>query len=521
MTIEKNSTRDAEMARKQLAIMLFLLASLLGIARPSLAADQPAPNAPPAVPAADVTYTKPVRIKLEGMITILTHEYMKRQLDRAREESADLVIIEIDSPGGDAQASIDIAETLAEIKWARTVAYVEKQAISGGAFVALGCEEILLSPTARIGDAGPIVMGEDSQFRHAPEKIVSFLAASVRTIAEHRHHPPAIAEAMVDKSLTVFHYRHCESGEAGCFSEAEIIQKKDADRWEKVKPVFGSGNDRFLTLNGKSATEVGLAVGTVSGLGELKERYKLTTEPMLFESTWVDTLVAVLNFPLVAGLLLVLGLIFLYVEFYIPGIGIFGILSALCFGIFFWATFLGGTADWLEVLLFLGGVACILTEFFILPGLGVFGLTGVLLVIAGLTMAITPAASQLTNSLDTLSASATTVGSAMAIFLVAAIVLARFLGTIPLFRRMMLAPPDGSIGDGNEPIDDVANSSWSSLAVGQQGIARTPLRPAGKARFEEMEVDVVAEGSFVAQGSPVRIVIAQGNRIVVRAINGK
>jgi membrane-bound serine protease (ClpP class) len=502
------------MAWISLAIRLSLLASLLGLARPSLAADPP----PVAVPPAEVTYTKPVRIKLEGMITILTQEYMKRQIERARERSADLVIIEIDSPGGDAQASIDIAEAIAEIKWARTVAYVQKQAISGGAFVALGCEEIVLLPTARIGDAGPIVMGEDSQFRHAPEKIVSFLAASVRTIAEHRQHPPAIAEAMVDKSLTVYHYRHIETGQTGCFSEAEVIQKKDADKWEKVKPVFGSGNDRFLTLNGKSATEVGLATGTVSNLSDLKERYKLTTEPILFESTWVDTLVAILNFPLVAGLLLVLGLIFLYVEFYIPGFGIFGIMSALCFGIFFWATFLGGTADWLEVLLFLGGVACVLTEMFLLPGFGVFGVTGVLMVIAGLTMAITPAASQLTNSLDTLAASATTVGSAMAVFLVAAVILARFLGTLPLFRRMMLAPPTGSIGQGDEPIADSAATSWNSLAIGQEGVARTPLRPAGKARFDDMEVDVVAEGSFIAQGSSVRIVIAQGNRIVVRSI---
>ncbi len=145
-------------------------------------------------------------------------------------------------------------------------------------------------------------------------------------------------------------------------------------------------------------------------------------------------------------------------------------------------------------------------------------MTGALLVIAGLTMAITPAASQLTNSLDTLAASATTVGSAMAVFIVAAVVLARFLGTLPLFRRMMLAPPTGSMGESDDAIDSATTSYWSSLAVGQEGIARTPLRPAGKARFEEMEVDVVAEGSFIAQGSTVRIIIAQGKRIVVRAI---
>jgi membrane-bound serine protease (ClpP class) len=464
-----------------------------------------------------VQYTKPVRIKLTGMITILTHEYMHRQLDRAKDLGADLVIVEIDSPGGDAQASIDIAQELADIKWARTVAYVEKQAISGGAFVALGCEEIVLWPSARLGDAGPIVMGADSQFRHAPEKIVSFLASAVRTIAEQRGHPPAIAEAMVDKDLAVFHYRHSGTGQARCFSEAEMTQKPDADQWEKIKPVFGSGNGRFLTLNGKSAMEVGLAAGNVANLSQLKERYRLTEDPLLFDETWVDTLVVVLNFPIVAGLLLVLGLVFLFIEFYMPGIGIFSILSALCFGIFFWATFLGGTADWLEVILFLGGIICVVAEIFVFPGFGVFGLAGILLVLAGLTMALTPAASQLTNSFEALTGSATTVGSALAIFLVAGAVLARFLGTLPFFKRMMLVPPAANIDSDVAPLSDLA-PEWGQLSIGQEGTSRTPLRPAGKARFDDLEVDVVAEGAFIPQGQAVRIIIAQGNRIVVRAI---
>jgi membrane-bound serine protease (ClpP class) len=495
------------------AICRFVFSILLLLAGSIHANEGEAP-----VPPEKVTYSRPVRIKLQGMITILTHEYMKRQIERAKEMNADLIIVEIDSPGGDAQASIDIAGDLANIKWARTVAFVEKQAISGGAFVAIGCEEIILLPSARIGDAGPIVMGEDSQFRHAPEKIVSFLAEAVRTIADQRGHPPAIAEAMVDKNLTVFHYRHIPTGQTRSMSEAEVAQKNDADQWEKIKPVFGSGGGRFLTLNGKSATEVGLAAGTVPDSQALFERYQLKTTPILFEETWVDTLVAVLNFPVISGALLVLGLIFLYAEFYMPGIGIFGILSALCFGIFFWATFLGGTADWLEVILFLGGVACILAELFVFPGFGVFGLTGILLVVAGLTMALTPAANQLTNSLDTLAASATTVGTSLAIFVVAGAVLARFMGTLPFFKRMMLAPPTGSgdLATDNDP--SAIEGTFTEWSIGQEGIARTPLRPAGKARFAETEVDVVAEGSFVAAGKPVRIVLAQGNRIVVREV---
>jgi membrane-bound serine protease (ClpP class) len=475
----------------------------------------PADDEPAAVPANKVTYTTPVRIKLEGAITILTRQYMQRQLERAKEMKADLIIIEIDSPGGDAQASIDIAQDLADIKWARTVAFVEKQAISGGAFVALGCEEIVLLPQAKIGDAGPIVMGEDSQFRHAPEKIVSFLAAAVRTLAEGRGHPPAIAEAMVDKTLAVFHYRHLQSGVTRSMSEAEVAQLKDADQWEKVKPVFGSGGGRFLTLNGKSALEVGLTEETLADRDALLRRYGLDKEPILFRETWVDTLVAVLNFPLISGALLVLGLISLYAEFMMPGVGIFGVLSALCFSLFFWATFLGGTADWLEVILFLGGLACIATEIFILPGFGLFGITGILLVLAGLTMALTPNASMFTDSLDTLASSATTVGTALAIFIVVGAVLARFMGTLPIFRRMMLAPPSGSSDTIDAGIDE-SLLTLRDLQVGQTGTTRTPLRPAGKARFGDTDVDVVAEGSFIPQGSVVRIVIVQGNRIVVR-----
>ena len=94
--------------------------------------------------------------------------YLFRKLDAAKQQGADLVILEIDSPGGRLKESLEIAEYLQKLDWAHTVAYVPREAISGAAIVSLGCDEILMAPHARIGDAGAIVMDEDSFFRFAP-----------------------------------------------------------------------------------------------------------------------------------------------------------------------------------------------------------------------------------------------------------------------------------------------------------------------------------------------------------------
>ena len=491
------------------ACVLFL------IARPTFAA--PKPDNPEAV-----VFKKPVRIRLEGIITGLTHEYMKRQIEKVRELGADLIIVDIDSPGGDAQASLDMAQDLARIDWAKTVAYIDHQAMSGGAFVALGCEEIIMRGDAIIGDAGPIVQGEDSLFRHAPEKIVSFLAAALRSVAQLRHHPPALAEAMIDKNLEVFYFHNKKSDTTECLSQAEVTDSPNPGDWEKVKPVFGSGGGRFLTLNGKAAVETGLAVTTVAGWDNVKERFGIEGNVPVFKETGVDTALLILNLPIVTGLLLVLGFIFLFVELYAPGLGIFGILSGACFVLFFWSHFLGGTADWLEILLFVGGIACIAVELFLFPGLVIFGVSGFILVMAGLTMAIVPHAGEFTNQFDMILESAATVGTSIIVVVVASVVLARFLGVLPFFKKMLLQPPssEGSLAfEGGSAVSDTSSGfAVNSLQPGQTGITRTPLRPSGKARIDGQEYDVVAEGSLIPKGKEIRVILVQGNRIVVREV---
>lgn len=476
------------------------------------AADAP-PHAPGEVAE---SYQRPIVIRIRGAITFATEQFLRRQLETAKNERADLVIVDIDSPGGEAQASMDISQAFANVDWARTLAYVEEEAISGAAFIALGCDDIVLRPSALIGDAGPIVLGEDSLFRHAPEKIISILSAKIGTIAASKGHPRAIAEAMVDRHLAVYFYRNANTGDQRAMSEREFAELDDKKDWIQDGLVPGSREDQFLTLNGEQALAVGLAAANVDNFAELKELYGLTTEPKVFEETWVDTLVLVLNSPLVTGILLVVALVCLYLELYTAGLGLFGLLSGLCFALFFWSRFLGGTSGWLEVILFLAGVACIAVELFLLPGFGVFGLTGILLMLAGLILASAHLGGPFVDQFDSIASSGATVVGALAGFLVVSLVLGRFLGALPIFRRMALTPPvvDGAMADA-ALAEGVGVASFSHL-LDAIGTSRTPLRPAGKMRIDDHDYDVVAEGAFIGAAKTVRVVLVQGNRIVVR-----
>ena len=145
------------------------------------------------------------------------------------------MILEIDSPGGGLIDSLEMADHLQKLDWAHTVAYIPRYAISGAAIVALGCDEILMAPQARIGDAGAIVMDEHSLFHFVPQKAISFLAPALRSLAEAKGRPPALAEAMADKDLKVYHVRNLKTGQETYISQRDL----DAEAGRVEEP--GSG----------------------------------------------------------------------------------------------------------------------------------------------------------------------------------------------------------------------------------------------------------------------------------------
>jgi membrane-bound serine protease (ClpP class) len=203
----------------------------------------------------------------------------------------------------------------------------------------------------------------------------------------------------------------------------------------------------------------------------------------------------------------------LYIEFMAPGISVGGLTAGLCFSLFFWSRFLGGTAGWLEVVLFLAGLVFLAAELFVIPGFGVAGLTGILLLIVSLLMAsqhhVLPSTGQ---DLSTLITSLAVIVVSFIVVVAAAFGMSRYFGTIPILNRFALAPP--------QPTDQAEDreTGEDAIEVGKIGVANTPLRPAGVVRFGERYVDVLTEGGFVDKGDEVKVVKMTGNRVIVRPV---
>ena len=473
-------------------------------------------------PKKPVQYLRPVLIQFQGEINPLSEQSFYRQLAVAENYRADLLVVEIDSPGGWVDSSLNLAEKLRKISWARTVAFIPREAISGGAVMALGCDDIVMAPDALLGDAGEIFRDEQGAFRYVPEKARSYLASRLRVLAKAKGRSPALAEAMCDMDLNVFHVRHKETGAETFLSEQELNSSEKPDQWEKLKPVFSSRKKHFLTVNGHEALELKLAQSLLSNRDELKQHYQLPTDFIVLRHTKVDSAVLILNAPIVTGLLIVIGLIALYVEFTLPGTFVGGLIAGLCFALFFWSRFLGGTAGWLELILFLAGISFLAMELFVIPGFGVAGISGILLVIGSVVMAsqtfLIPHNGRELNV--TLMQFGIVLTSAL-VFLVAASIFSRYVGAIPIARSLVLelpvAPTEGTVPRSNAEKRAVPVSQ-PLVVIGEQGIADSPLRPAGKVRIGDRYLDVVSDGMFVDRGRPVRVVEISGHRIVVREI---
>jgi membrane-bound serine protease (ClpP class) len=491
-----------------------LVAVTLG--RVSGSADEPQPE--------PRKYQRAVLIRFEGEINPLLEQNFYRKLAVARRHQPDLLVVEIDSPGGWVESSLNLADRLRQISWARTVAFVPREAISGGAVMALGCDDIVMAAEAHLGDAGEIFLDERGMFRYVEEKARSYLASRLRVLAEAKGRSPALAEAMCDMNLAVFHVRNKETGVEAFMSEQELASAHNADHWEKLKPVFGTREKHFLTVNGREAIQLKLAQHLAADRTELRRTYGLAEDFIVLEHTAVDTAVMILNAPLITGLLIVVALISIYIEFSMPGTFVGGLIGGLCLALFFWSRFLGGTAGWLELILFAAGLIFLGMEFFVIPGFGIAGISGILMLIASFVMASqTFVVPQTNRELNTTLTQFGIVGISSLIFLIAAALASRYLGAIPIARSLMLELPQSSGAAAAAPVAEVIPARVAApvapqVSLGEQGIADSPLRPAGKVRFGENFVDVVSDGMFIDRGRAVRVVEVSGNRIVVREV---
>ncbi|MCA9016151.1 MAG: hypothetical protein KDA77_12535, partial [Planctomycetaceae bacterium] len=372
-----SKARALDVLVQQLAHNRGDLAELYGIPREKLRDDPTLGEAP-----------KTMLIKVDGMIEPILEAFIERQINRAVNSGANMLVFEITSGGGYLISGTNLANMIADLdtRQVRTVAYIPEYAMSSAAIIALGCDEIFLKPDAQIGDAGPIEMKKDGQFEHVPEKILSPLRVTLKELAEKKGRPAAVCEAMSDKDLEIFEVTNSKTGQLW-YMTAEEIHESNGE-WIKGPVVRESRKANLLTVNGNRAHTLKIAEPPVRDMDELKQRLGIPADTNLIAvgRTWVDTLVYILNSAFVTGLVLALGFMFVYLELYTLT-GLFGIMAGVCFGLFFWSHILGGTAGYLELLLFAMGLICLLLEILVIPGFGVFGVSGGLLIFASIILA--------------------------------------------------------------------------------------------------------------------------------------
>jgi membrane-bound serine protease (ClpP class) len=452
-------------------------------------------------------------IPLRDMIDGGLHSSMERRVEAALKESPRLIIFEIDTYGGRLEPAFDISEYLLKIDKARTVAYIPSKAISAGSLITLACNEIVMGPQAELGDCEPIIPAMEGGYQTAGEKIQTLLRTKFRKFADKNGYPILLAEAMVTKEMEVYQIFTEEAPQGRFITSKELkdMTQEEAGRIKSKRLIVEAG--KLLTMHAKEAREYGFARAIVENRKELLELYGLKPEEVVdMETNWSEDMVRFLDG--IAPILLSVGLIALWLELKAPGFGLPGIIGVSCLATVFLSKYLVGLAEATEMLVFLLGVMLLAVEVFLLPGFGLAGLTGILLMLMGTTLAFQDfVVPQTPYHYEELRGNLLKILSSMAVSLLAMMLMVKYLPGMPLFGRLVLrASEEAELGFGTTLAIPTAG------LTGRYGYALSTLRPSGRAEFNGEVLDVVTQGEFVERGRKVEIVEVRGNRVIVRPV---
>lgn len=235
--------------------------------------------------------------------------------------------------------------------------------------------------------------------------------------------------------------------------------------------------------------------------------------------TWSEQLVRLLTNPISQGLLVVVFLVALFIEMTHPGVSVPGVVAGICLlGLVIPPVLIDLAAWWMGAAVLLG-LVMLLVEVFVVPGFGVFGLLGILLVFGGLVGLVVGGPSGLFPSSaqgrDTLAYGATSVLVSVVVAATVIFFIARNLPQLPVLNRFVLKNNSASEDSTEGLLAAMAGTAAGQIVVGSVGRTLTPLRPAGKMQLDDRVVDVVSEIGFVDAGRPVRVTSADEYRVMV------
>jgi membrane-bound serine protease (ClpP class) len=432
-----------------------------------------------------------VVVPLRGEVAPSLLAFLRRAVKTAESNEASAIIFEMNTYGGRLDSAADIVNALNQTK-IPTYTFINTNAGSAGALIAIATQHIYMSPVSAIGAAAPILPTGEDLPATAKEKTISYWSALIRGSAIKNAHNPDIAEAFMNKDKEV------KIGDRVVHPKGAVLSLNAQDATEKIngKPLLAEGiADSIADLTKKAGLKSNVA----------------TIEPTGFEQIafWITAL---------APLLLLAGILGAYLEFKIPGATWPGIISAICFALFFLGHYLAGLAGWEVVALFILGMVLVLIEIlFFAHSTMVFGVVGVFLMLASLlwTMIDHYPGQTFFPTGKALAVPLLNMFIAIAGSFIVIALLARYLPRTSIYRRFALM-------DSNPPGPSLAGiprqfATAIALTPGSQGTAVTVLRPSGKARFADRLVDVVTEGEFIAPQTPVTVIQTDGMRVVVKS----
>ncbi|WP_082881213.1 NfeD family protein [Lederbergia galactosidilytica] len=400
-------------------------------------------------------------IPIKEDVTKGLEKYLNRAINEAEKEKAEIIIFDMNTPGGAVDAAMDIGNLIlaTDIK---TVTFIDSRALSAGSYIALHTDEIYMTSNATMGASA--IINQDGNT--AGEKAESMWVAAMEGAAKQKGRDPEIAKAMA----------------IGDVSLPELKRKGD-----------------LLTLDADNALKVGYSKGTIKNMDELLTTLGYEGEnTQTVQSTFAESLAKLVTNPVVVPILLSIASLGLVLELYTPGFGVAGGMGLTALVLFFYGHYIAGLAGYETLILFILGIILVVAEFF-LPG-GIAGLLGAVAIIGSIIMA-----GQNTVYM------AVSVIIALFLAAVAIIIMIKVFGKrMKFFKKLILTDST------NTESGYVSNVNRLDL-IGREGIALTDLRPSGTVVIDDERLDVVAEG-YIEAKTKVRIIKAEGSRIVVREV---
>jgi membrane-bound serine protease (ClpP class) len=411
---------------------------------------------------------------------------LRRGLKAAIEQKVDTLVLDMETPGGALDVTFDILKALEKFP-GKTVTYINREAISAGALISAGTDEIYFAPGGVIGAAAPVLSTGGDIDATMRGKIVSYLKARVRSVSEGKGYRGQVISAMIDIDSEF------QIGEAIIKKKGELLS---LTAQEAVK-LYGDPPQPLL------------GAGIVENMGELLDRLHGPGNHTFvrMEVTWSERLAQYLTS--LTPVLLAAGLLCLFIEFKTPGFGVFGISGIVLLVVVFFGHQVAGLSGYEPLLVFLFGVVLVGIEVFLFPGVMVLALSGAAMMLGSLVWAMLDLwpGEPISLAGDVLLRPLANVMVGVVLAVGVFLALLKFLPRGGLWGRMVLETAVGGEPGAIRALHAGAVSGpEGNDLIGQSGIAATALFPSGQVEIAGRRYEARLSMGSADAGTPLLVV---------------